>query len=243
MKARNIKRITESKGRNHSTANKRNKRTTIDITKADKVSHGITDIDDTPDTSVWSKELAEGYLAKKIPAAHGPITTEIHSLNKRQNATKATTSRRRRRKENDEGFEHSQNIVDPANSKEDTKVINSDSSLTDKSDWLSSNLTDTTSRKDHKDTNKIIKFHGTRVDNVIIHYISRSLDKPEMIVLSEFNTSKITGKFETINIQAIADYITITFYKQERSNLILRREMIPAYKVEHIWIKDTRYTA
>jgi hypothetical protein len=135
---------------------------------------------------------------------------------------------------------HPQNFVDPADSKEVSKTISSNSSLTDKSDRLSSNLTYTRSKIDYEDTNKIIKFHGTRVDNVIIHYTHRSWDNPEMIAVSESNTSKITGKFETINIQAIADYITITFYKQERSNLILRREMIPAYKVEHLWIKDIR---
>ena len=154
-------------------------------------------------------------------------TSSIHS----RNVTKTTT--RKRRIEDEEGFEHSQNFVDLADSKEVSKAISSNSSLTDKSDWLSSNLTYTTSKMDHKDTNKIIKFHGARVDNVIIHYTSRSWD-PEMITVSEFNTSRITGKFETINIQALADYITITFYKQERSNLILRREISPAFKVEHI---------
>jgi hypothetical protein len=231
MKARNIKRIKENKGKSPLTVNKRNKRTTIDTTKADKVSHGIMDIDDSPDTSVWSKELAEGNVTKNIPAVQGPIITEMHSTNKRGNVTKTAT--RRRRKEDEEGFEHSPNFVDPANSKDVSKVISSNLSLTDKSDWLSSKM-------DHTDTNKIIKFHGTKVDNVIIHYTKRSWDNPEMIAVAEFDTSKVTGKFESINIQAVADYITITFYKHERSNLVLRREMIPAYKVEHIWIKDTR---
>ena len=238
MKDRNLKRAKENRGKNNSTVSKRNKSTAMDTTKADKVSHGIMDIDDTPDTSVWSKELAEGNVAKKIPALQGPVMTQKHSANKRRNVTKTTT--KRRRIEDEQGFEHSQNFVDPADFKEISKAISSDSSLTDKSDWLSSNLTDTTSKMDHKGTNKIIKFHGTRVENVIIHYTSRSWDNPEMTAVSEFDTSKITGKFETINIQAVADYITVTFYKQEHSNLILRREMIPAYKVEHIWIKDTR---
>lgn len=238
MKARNLKRVKGSKGKNPSQVNKRNKRTTIDTTKADKVSHGIMDIEDTPDTSVWSRHLAEGNVPGRISAVQGPIITQMQSANKRRNITKRTT--KRRRLENNEGFQHPQNFVDPADAREVSKAISSNSSLTDKSDWLSSNLTYTSSKMNHEDTNKIIKFHGTRVDNVIIHYMRRSWDNPEMIAVSEFNTSKITGKFETINIQAIADYITITFYKQERSNLILRREMIPAYKVEHIWIKDTR---
>lgn len=238
MKARNLNRVKGNKGKNHSLVNKRNKRTTIDTTKADKVSHGIIDIEDTPDASVWSRHLAEGNVTGKLSEVQGPIVTQKKSANKRRDITKKMT--RRRGIEDEEGLEHSQNFVDPADSKEVSKAISSNSSLTDKSDWLSSNLTYARSKMDNEDTNKIIKFHGTKVDNVIIHYTSRSRDNPEMIAISEFNTSKITGKFETINIQAIADYITITFYKQERSNLILRREMIPAYKVEHIWIKDTK---
>ena len=239
MIARDIKRIKENRGKNRSKVNNRNKRTIIDTTKADKISHGLMDIDDTPDTSVWSKDLAEGNVTKKIPAVQGPFITQMDQATKRRNVIKTTT--RRRRQENGKRFEYSQNFVDPADSKEVSKAISSNSSLTDKSaDWLSSNLTNTTSKIDHKGTDKIIKFHGTRVNNVIIHYTSRPWDNPEMMAVSEFNTSKITGKFETINIQAVADYITITFYKQERSNLILRREMIPAYKVEHIWIKDCK---
>jgi hypothetical protein len=238
MKARNLNRLKGNKGKNHSLVNKRNKRTTIGTTKADKVSHGIIDIEDTPDASVWSRHLAEGNVTGKISEVQGPIVTQMQSANKRRNITKRMT--RRKGIEDEEGLKHSQNFVDPADSKEVSKAISSNSFLTDKSDWLSSNLTSARSKIDNEDTNKIIKFHGTKVDNVIIHYTSRSWDNPEMIAISEFNTSKITGKFETINIQAIADYITITFYKQERSNLILRREMIPAYKVEHIWIKDTK---
>lgn len=40
-----------------------------------------------------------------------------------------------------------------------------------------------------------------------------------------------------MDLQAIADYIMIIVYKQESSNLILRKEMIPVYNVERIWIK------
>ena len=218
MKLRNIKKKNENRGKHPSTVNKRNKRTIMDTTEADKVSHSIMDINDTPDTSVWSKELAEGNVAKRITALHGPIMVQTPSAKKRRKVTKTTT--RRRRIEDEEGFGHSQNFVDPADSKEVSKAISSNSSLTDKSDWLSSDLTDTTSKMNHPATSKIIKFHGTRVGNVIIHYTNRSWDNPEMISVSEFNTSKITGKFETINIQAVADYITITFYKHERSNLI-----------------------
>ena len=117
-------------------------------------------------------------------------------------------------------------------------VINSGSSLTDKakafptiSNKLSSGIPKT-SRRSGK--NRIIKFHGTEVSNVIIHYTKRSKVNPENVVIKEFDSSKLKGQFETVNIQVIADYITITFYKQEHSNLTLQREMIPANRVEHI---------
>ena len=239
MKIRN-KRIKRIKNRmtSTSTAYERNKKTIKDTTKARIVSNGILDIDDTPDTAVWSKELGDGIVTKKIPAVQGPITTEIYSTNKRQNIAK--TPRRRTGKDYEEGFEYSPNFVDPANSNAVSKAISSNLILTDKSDLSSGNLKHTTSKVSHRDTNKIIKFHGTRVENVIIRFTSRSWDNPETVAISEFDALKISGKFETINIQAVADYITITFYKKEHSNLVLQREMIPAVKVEHIWIKDTK---
>ena len=92
--------------------------------------------------------------------------------------------------------------------------------------------------KMRKDKNKIIKFHGTEVKNVIIHY-TISKGKPENVVKKEFDASKIKLQFETVNVQIVADYITITFYKDEHSNLILQREMIPAHRVEYIWVKDS----
>jgi hypothetical protein len=101
MKARNLKRGKGNKGKNPSLANKRNKRTTIDTTKADKISHGITDIEDTPDTSVWSRHIAEGHVPERISAVQGPIITQVKSANKRRNITKGTT--RRRRLEDEEG--------------------------------------------------------------------------------------------------------------------------------------------
>src|SRR5918994_1278740 len=32
--------------------------------------------------------------------------------------------------------------------------------------------------------------------------------------------------------------VTITFYKKESSNSIIRRELIPTHSVQHIWVKD-----
>lgn len=85
---------------------------------------------------------------------------------------------------------------------------------------------------------KIIKFHGAEVNNVIILYSIRPYSKPVTVVIEEFDALKDPEQCETINIQVVADFITITFYKQESSNSIIRRELIPTHTVEHIWITD-----
>jgi hypothetical protein len=85
---------------------------------------------------------------------------------------------------------------------------------------------------------KIIKFHGAEVNNVIILYSIRPYSKPVTVVIEEFDALKDPEWCETINIQVVADFITITFYKQESSNSIIRRELIPTHTVEHIWITD-----
>ncbi|MDP8941502.1 MAG: hypothetical protein M3224_05980 [Thermoproteota archaeon] len=85
---------------------------------------------------------------------------------------------------------------------------------------------------------KIIKFHGAEVKNVIILYAIRPNSKPVTIVIEQFDALKNEEHCETINIQVVADFVTITLYKQESSNSILRRELIPTHSVEHIWIED-----
>jgi hypothetical protein len=85
---------------------------------------------------------------------------------------------------------------------------------------------------------KIIKFHGAEVNNVIILYSIRPYSKPVTVVIEEFDALKDPERCETINIQVVADFITITFYKQESSNSIIRRELIPTHTVEHVWITD-----
>jgi hypothetical protein len=87
---------------------------------------------------------------------------------------------------------------------------------------------------------KIIKFHGAEVNNVIILYSIRPYSKPVTVVIEEFDALKDPEQCETINIQVVADFITITFYKQESSNSIIRRELIPTHTVEHIWITDLK---
>jgi hypothetical protein len=85
---------------------------------------------------------------------------------------------------------------------------------------------------------KIIKFHGAEENNVIILYSIRPCSYPVTVEIEEFDALKDPERCETINIQVVADFITITFYKQESSNSIIRRELIPTHTVEHIWITD-----
>jgi hypothetical protein len=43
---------------------------------------------------------------------------------------------------------------------------------------------------------------------------------------------------ETINVQVVAEYVTITYYKDEASNVIINRELIPTHSIEHIMVSD-----
>jgi hypothetical protein len=43
---------------------------------------------------------------------------------------------------------------------------------------------------------------------------------------------------ETINIQVVAEYVTITYYKDEAANVIINRELIPTHSIEHIMVSD-----
>jgi hypothetical protein len=87
---------------------------------------------------------------------------------------------------------------------------------------------------------KIIKFHGTQVENIIVHYSINQKTDPgtEQEVIEEFDALRSQEQCETINIQVVADYITITFYREESSNSIIRRELIPTHAVQHIWVED-----
>jgi hypothetical protein len=87
-------------------------------------------------------------------------------------------------------------------------------------------------------TKKTIKFHGLEVANVIIRYSQREVNKPDAIKIQEFDAAKDPQICETVNIQVVSDFVTITFYKNESDNIIIRRELIPAIIVEHIWVSD-----
>ena len=84
---------------------------------------------------------------------------------------------------------------------------------------------------------RIIKFHGLEVDNVTILYSHKTRSKPEKTI-EEFDAANDPQTFETVNIQVVSEFVTITFYKNEKANSIVKRELIPTYKVEHIWVKD-----
>ena len=85
---------------------------------------------------------------------------------------------------------------------------------------------------------KVVKFHGTEVANVTILYLAKSHSKPDKEILGEFDAKKNPERCETLNIQIVSDYVTITFYKKESSNSIIRRELIPTHTIQRIWVED-----
>ncbi len=84
----------------------------------------------------------------------------------------------------------------------------------------------------------IVKFHGTEVGNVIIQYNIRQYAKPITETTEEFDALKVHDVCETINVQIVADFVTITIYKQESTNSIIRRELVPTHAIQHIWVND-----
>jgi hypothetical protein len=89
-------------------------------------------------------------------------------------------------------------------------------------------------------TKKIIKFHGLAVDNVIVRYSQREANKPDTIKIEEFNAAKDPQICETVNIQVVSEFVTITFYEKESENIVIRRELVPTFIVEHIWVSDSQ---
>ena len=88
------------------------------------------------------------------------------------------------------------------------------------------------------DIKKTIKFHGLEVANVVVRYSQREVNKPDVIKIQEFDAKKDPQICETVNIQVVSEFVTITFYKNESENIIIHRELIPTFIVEHIWVSD-----
>ncbi|MGB8027532.1 MAG: hypothetical protein WCE95_07990 [Nitrososphaeraceae archaeon] len=84
---------------------------------------------------------------------------------------------------------------------------------------------------------KAFKFHGSEVENIIIRYVVRQYDKPGIVEIEEFDALKNPEPCETINVQVVADFVTLTFYRKESENSIIRRELIPLHVIERIWVK------
>jgi hypothetical protein len=84
-----------------------------------------------------------------------------------------------------------------------------------------------------------IKFHGVRVKNVIITHRRRTSDSTKVEKLDIFTTKyERNESIETINVQVVAEYLTITYYKDEAANIIMNRELIPTHSIEHIAVID-----
>ena len=92
----------------------------------------------------------------------------------------------------------------------------------------------------HENRQKLIKFHGTEVKNIIITFLKSQINNPATKIIEEFNAVESSENCETINVQVVADYVTIAFYQNENSNILIRRELIPTHNIENILIDDLR---
>jgi hypothetical protein len=84
-----------------------------------------------------------------------------------------------------------------------------------------------------------IKFHGVQVKNVIITHLRRTSGSITVEKLDIATTKyERNQSIETINVQVVAEYVTITYYKDEAANIIINRELIPTHSIEHIMVSD-----
>lgn len=82
---------------------------------------------------------------------------------------------------------------------------------------------------------KTVKFHGQQVQDVVVRYTQIG---GAAATLEEFDAAKDPEECETINVQVVSDFVTMTFYKDEKANSIARRVLIPTHRVERIEVKD-----
>lgn len=92
---------------------------------------------------------------------------------------------------------------------------------------------------DHSGKEMSIKFHGVQVKNVVITHIKRT-SVSNVVEKLDISTTKYerNDSVETINVQVVADYVTITHYKDEAANIIINRELIPTHSIEYITVSD-----
>lgn len=74
--------------------------------------------------------------------------------------------------------------------------------------------------------------------NIIILYSTKQYLKKVQDTAKEFDALNDSEDCETINVQIVADIVTITFYEQEGANLLKCRELIPTHAIQLISIKD-----
>lgn len=91
-----------------------------------------------------------------------------------------------------------------------------------------------------KASKKTIKFHGDVVANVVIAL--RSQGGAGAAETEKFDAALDPLACETINVQVVADFVTITFYREEQAQSVIKRELIPSHRVEHILIEDEQPT-
>jgi hypothetical protein len=103
--------------------------------------------------------------------------------------------------------------------------------------WQNMESKDNNNKGNIKDK-KTIKFHGQEVENIVLLYLQKIRNEPDKTTIEEFDAIKDLQACDTINVQVVSEFVTITFYKDEKTNSIVHRELIPTNRVEHIWIRD-----
>jgi hypothetical protein len=84
-----------------------------------------------------------------------------------------------------------------------------------------------------------IKFHGMQVKNVIITCLRRTSNVSTVEKLDILASMRERDQdIDAINIQVVAEYVTITYYKDESANVIINRELIPTHSIEQINVSD-----
>ena len=83
--------------------------------------------------------------------------------------------------------------------------------------------------------NKTIKFHGQEVHDIIVRYMHTEGGTPKVV---EFDAVQDPEECETINVQVVSEFVTITFYKDEKANSIIKRDLVPTHRVERIQVHD-----